>query len=130
MYAEDSFFTLSVAHRWGLVAISLLLAGLALALLWRLARGRAVLVRLVLALALFAAFVWLTPQIYYFYYLIILDGLAWQIVVAGPPTPDNLFKQLLFQERANLSYHSRGVLGWIMALMALVQPRLAQLLAR
>jgi len=130
MYVEDSFFTLSIVGRWGLVLISLLLGGATLALLWRLIRERSILLRLLLAGALFAIFVWLTPQVYYLYYLVLIDGLSWQIVVAGPPSPFDLMRQLLFQDRANLSYHSRGVLGWTLILLALVQPRLAQLLAR
>lgn len=130
MYADDSLFTLSIAGRWGLVAVSLLLSGSTLALLWRLMRGRLIFIRVVLALVLFAAFVWLTPQFYYLYYLVLIDGLILQSVIALPPSPNDLIRQLFFQERANLSYHSRGVLGWIMILMALLQPRLAQLLAR
>ncbi|NKB54334.1 MAG: hypothetical protein GKR97_19345 [Rhizobiaceae bacterium] len=130
MYAEDSFFTLSIAGRLGLVAVSLLLSGLTLLLLWYLARGRHLVIRLLLAMIAFSVFVWLSPQLYYLYYLVLFEDLPWQFVIAAPPSPSELGGQLLFQERHNLSYHSRGVLGWIMVVMALLHPRLDQLLAR
>ncbi len=112
------------------MAISMLLSGLTLFLLWQSAKGRHPAIRLMLALILFTIFVWLSPQIYYLYYLVLFEDLPWQIVIARPPTPSELAGQLFFQERHNLSFHSRGVLGWIMFVLALLHPRLVQLLAR
>ena len=130
MYAEDSFFTLTVLGRVGLVCVSLILSGVTLAVLWRLANTRNLLVRLTIALVLFYLFVWLSPQFYYLYYIFLLEGLTWQWVIGLPPSLSDMVRLLLFQDNANLSYHSRGALGWLMMLFALLQPRLAQLLAR
>ncbi|MEP1207011.1 MAG: hypothetical protein ABJM29_10115 [Rhizobiaceae bacterium] len=124
MYAEDSFFTLTMTGRLGLVALSALLGGLTLALFLRLSRGQYLVWRLSLALVLFFAFVWLSPQIYYAYYQLLIGDLPWQIVIGSPPTASDLFKQLSFQERHNLSYHSRGALGWLLIVLALFQRRM------
>ena len=130
MYAEDSFFTLTVPGRVGLVCVSLILSGVTLAVLWRLAKLLTWPVRLGLALVLFYLFVWLSPQFYYLYYIFLLEGLPWQLVIGAPPSIGDMARLLLFQDSANLSYHSRGALGWLMILVSLLQPRLAQRWAR
>ena len=130
MYAEDSFFTLTVPGQVGLVCVSLVLSGVILAVLWYLAKPHNWLVRLALAAVLFYLFVWLSPQFYYLYYIFLLEGLPWQLVIGPPPSIADMARLLLFQDSANLSYHSRGALGWLMILVGLLQPRLAQLLAR
>ena len=109
MYAGDSFFILSAAGQAGLAALSTLLA---------VAAGACVLaftgpgMRMLAALAVYWVFLWLTPQIYYLYYQIILDDLPWQIIVGLPPSPDALIDRFLFRGPATLSNHAKGVLGW------------------
>ena len=114
MCEGDSFFLLSAAGRVGLAGLSALLA---------VAAGAAVLAfktpvgRIASGLLVFWLFLWLTPQVYYLYYQIILDDLPWQIILGPPPSPDALLDQLLFRGPATLSNHAKGVLGW--ALLAL-----------
>ena len=75
MYAEDSFHTLSLLGQIGLVALSLFLACLLVLASWRLALRRRAAIRIALALCLLYLFVWLSPQVYYLYYLTLFDGL-------------------------------------------------------
>ncbi len=114
MYTADSYFTLPGAGQTGLVILSALLA---------VAAGAGVLAfktpgpRMIAALAAFWAFLWLSPQIYYSYYLIILDGLAWHLVIAWPPSPVALVDLLLFRGPATLAGHGQAVLGWALILL-------------
>ena len=71
-------------------------------------------------------FVWLAPQAYYFYYIYLFGTLPWQSVVSWPPQPAELFDLLLFRNRQNLSFHSQGLLGWLLMLAALLAPRLSR----
>jgi hypothetical protein len=109
MYAGDSFFLLSGVGQGGLAALSALLAVLA---------GGCVLaftgptMRMLAALAVFWVFLWLTPQIYYLYYQLVLDDLPWQLIVSLPPSPDALLDRFLFRGPATLSNHAKGVLAW------------------
>ncbi len=73
--------------------------------------------RMIAALAVFRIFLWLSPQIYFFYYQIILDDLPWQIVVGGPPNPTALIKLMLFSGPATLAAHAKGVLGWTLFIL-------------
>ena len=68
-------------------------------------------------------FVWLSPQVYYVYYLMIFDGLPWQIVVRTPPGPGALVRLLAFQDKASLSAHGQAALGWAMLAAALWRGR-------
>ncbi|MEN0040319.1 MAG: hypothetical protein AAF764_03175 [Pseudomonadota bacterium] len=74
-----------------------------------------------ISLVAFALFDWLTPQIYYFYYLGVIGDLPLQVVMDLPPTPTDLLRLLTFNERSNLSFHSRGLLGWALIAIALMQ---------
>lgn len=75
--------------------------------------------RLLAALALFWLFVWLSPQIYYGYYLLIFDGLPIQSVIKLPPGPGHMVRLLTFTEEASLSRHGQGLLGWLLIASAL-----------
>jgi hypothetical protein len=121
MYDGDSLFTLSGPHQFGLVVLSAALFCLLLILSWRFSRGRSVLVRLGLSFVLFFGFVWLSPQIYYQYYRMIIDGLPAQFVVGWPHGLSHLFQLLSFQSDANLSVHSQGVLGWALVVVAAIR---------
>ena len=125
LYSDDSFFTLTVYGRWGLVAISTALAAVTLWVLWKLTARKSLAVRLLIALALFALFEWLAPQIYYLYYLQIFENLPWQWVIGLAPPVVDLWDLLIFRKRNNLSHHSRAALGWLMLVIALIRPRLS-----
>ena len=98
--------------------VSLVLTLLTLGLVWRLMRGQPWFVRFAIAVALFIAFVWLSPQVYYTYYLMLFEGLPWQVVVKSLPDPLRLLKLITFSGPASLSAHSQGVLGWALLTMA------------
>ena len=119
MYRDDSFFTLSFAGQVGLLIVSLLLAGITVLGLISLCRTATWPVRLALALIVYSAFIWLAPQFYYFYYIFLFKVLPWQIVVATPPSPADLFDLLFFQNRHNLSFHAQGLFGWLMIAVGL-----------
>ncbi|MBW4706927.1 hypothetical protein KX928_03905 [Roseobacter sp. YSTF-M11] len=119
IYGQDSFFTLSLAGQVGLAALS---GGFALAMIWlswRLTRNRAAWLRGITAVALFWFFIWLSPQAYYFYYLLVFDGLPAQWVVRSPATPSHLLRLLTFTADASLSHHGQGFLGWGMLVAGL-----------
>ncbi len=118
MYAGDSFYSLSAAGQGGLVVLSTLLALAAVAfvlVLFRLSKSLSL--RMIAALAVFWVFLWLSPQIYYFYYQIILDDLPWQIVIGGPPNPVDLIEVMSFGGPATLAGHAKGVLGWTLFIL-------------
>ena len=117
MYAEDSFFTLSELGQVGLLLISTALAVVVIFIAWRLTQKTHLVVGLLIVVLIFAVFEWLSPQIYYFYYIFLFD-VPWQIVVQSPPTPSDLFALLTFRADANLSNHSRGLLGWVIILIS------------
>ena len=112
MYSQDSFFDLSFWERVGLVGISTGLFLLTLFLVSRLLRRRPVWLRVVGALVLFWVFVWVSPQIYYTYYRMIIPDLPVQWVIWPPPRPGDALAMLFFQGPQNLSAHSQGLLGW------------------
>jgi hypothetical protein len=114
MYAADSFFTLSVMGQIGLGFLSLALAVAAIFSSRRMSRSHGIGGRLALVLTIFILFVWLSPQVYYGYYLLLFDGLPIQIVVKMPPSPMTLLRLISFTEDAELSAHSQGVLFWFM----------------
>lgn len=118
MYAEDSFFTLGPVARIGLVGLSLALSAATLFLAWGLGRGRHWGLRLALGVGSLWAFAWLSPQVYYLYYQVVLDGLPWQIVVKAPPGPAEIIRLLGFSARPTLSDHGKGLLGWALILLA------------
>jgi len=120
MYGGDSFHTLTVIARIGLVVLSVTLSCAALYLAYRLMRHRPLVVRLVIGSLVFFSFVWLSPQIHYSYYLLVFDGLPLQNVIKAPPTPVDIFDLLTFRERTTLSAHSKSLLGW--GLLALSLP--------
>ncbi len=118
MYAGDSFYSLSAAGQGGLVVVSTLLALAAVACVLALFRvSKSLGLRMIAALSVFWVFLWLSPQVYYFYYQIILDDLPWQIVIGGPTNPTALIKLLLFSGPTTLADHAKGVLGWTLFIL-------------
>lgn len=120
MYESDSFFTLSAGGQAGLALLSLLLG---LAVLWGVWRGTQAAprgLRVLAALIAFWLFVWVSPQVYYQYYRLIIDGLPAQWVIWPPRWPGEAVRLLTFTGPANLSAHSQGILGWAMICVACI----------
>ena len=127
MYEGDSFFTLSQFEQVGLVCIAASLAAVCIYGVWRFSRNRPWYVRLLWALAIFWWFEFLSPQVFYFYYVLIFENLPLRLVLNWPPgaAPSELLQLLLFQLRDNLSFHGRALLGWLLIALALLRPKLA-----
>ena len=123
MYAHDSFHTLTLLGKLGLVSLSLVLTAAIMLGAWRAMARVSVIPRIGVAVSLFYFFVWLSPQIYYGYYLILFDNLPLQIVIKAPPNPTQLIELLAFQGAATLSAHSLALLGWALITAVLVVPR-------
>ena len=126
MYAQDSFFDLGPLGQVGLALLSLGLFGLVAGAVGRGCRDGPLWLRLVWALGLFWAFVWLSPQVYYLYYRFLIPDLPLQWVVKAPPGPWRLVELLTFQWRANLAAHGQGVMGWSLAALAVWRGRRAR----
>ena len=126
MYDSDSFFTLSVPGQIGLAVLSLVLALAMVVLTLRMTRSLPIGFRLALALVLFVAFDWLSPQVYYSYYRMIIPGLPLQWVIGTLPDPSASFRILTFSAAQDLSAHGRGFLGWAMMAASVLAPRRAR----
>ncbi len=122
MYAGDSFFSLTMIGRTGLILVSVVLAAVTVAAFLKCARKLPAAARLLLALVFFWAFVWLSPQLYYLYYMILIDGLPLQNIVQKPPGLSEIVKLLSFGGKASLAHHSQGVLGWTLILLSFFRP--------
>ncbi len=112
MYRQDSFFDLSTWGQIGLAGLSALLFVITLLIARACLAKRSNSMRLVGALVLFWLFVWLSPQVYYQYYRILIEGLPQQWVIWPPASVLDAFYLLMFQGPQNLSAHGQGVLGW------------------
>ena len=123
MYDGDSFFTLTLLQRVGLAGLSVVFALAALAITRVMTVLRPMLLRPPIWAVLFISFVWASPQGYYAYYRLIIDGLPAQSVIGDPPRPEALFALLTFRGPATLSAHSLGILGWAMLVVALLPRR-------
>ena len=123
VYTGDSFFTLSYAGQIGLAALSVFLSAFFIWLAVRITRKSGRLVRIIASLVLFVLFVWLTPQVYYAYYIMVFDDLPVQWVIKTPPSPAELGRLLIFAGSDNLSAHSKGILGWLILLIPQIVPQ-------
>lgn len=126
MYHEDSFFSLSVLGQIGLGLLSLILSVTVLLISWRIMKGRKFIVRVGIGIIVFFLFVWLSPQIFYTYYIFIFDEVDWQNVIKRPPAFTALAEFVFFQGRTTLSAHSKGILFWMLILTAVGGPITAQ----
>lgn len=121
MYAGDSFFSLSEVAQSGLVALTALLGLAAVACVLALFHlSQSLGIRMTMALVTFWVALWLFPQIYYFYYQIILDELTWQFVISAPPRLTALIDLLLFDGPTTLANHAKGIFGWILVILGLL----------
>lgn len=120
MYEHDSFFTLSIAGQIGLVMISFALALVIFLVFWALTRRRNVYLKIGLSIFVIWLFVWLSPQIYYTYYLFLFDDIPVQNVIKSPPSLSKMGALLTFTDRANFSNHAKGILFWILIAISLL----------
>ncbi|MEM8838065.1 MAG: hypothetical protein AAGE89_08230 [Pseudomonadota bacterium] len=122
MYNQDSFFDLSGLGQMGLILISLTLFVLTILAARYLLLGKPIWIKLPGALVIFWSFVWLSPQVYYmYYYLIIFESLPLQWVIWPPESPLEALQLLFFQGPHNLSAHGKGILGWGLILAPFVK---------
>ena len=119
MYDGDSFFTLTMAGRIGLVVLSTVMFLGTLYLFHRASRRVGRLLGIAIAVVFLWLFVWLSPQIYYLYYMLIFDFLELKRIPDWPPDPIEIARLLFFIDDFNLSKHGKGILGWIMIVMAI-----------
>jgi hypothetical protein len=118
MYRDDSFFTLGIAEAAGLLAVTAVLVWAMLALTRRICRGGAWWRRLLWAAGLYWLFLWLSPQLYHVYGQLIHRGLPVEIVIGWPPGAETVLRRLTFTGPATLAAHGQGILGWVMAIVA------------
>ena len=123
MYAEDSFFSLTQFGRIGLLAVSGILFVVMIYLTRLFVTGWAWPVRLMLALILLWLFMWLSPQLYYFYYGFLFEDLPRQWVIGAPPPLGKTIRVITFTGPADLSHHGQGALGLLMVIAALGRKR-------
>ena len=123
MYADDSIHTLSTTQQIGLCFISLALLCMMVLLSLKLFKNKPVIVRIIIAIGLFYLFIWLSPQLYYAYYLLIFMDLPIQLVIKAPPGIGPLVKILTLQNSVTLSNHSLAFLGWALISLALMKRR-------
>ncbi|MEM6355097.1 MAG: hypothetical protein AAF844_05360 [Pseudomonadota bacterium] len=113
MYANDSFFTLSPMAAFGLAVLSTALAAALLGAVRAVSKTRSVFNPPVVgALALWWVFLWLSPQLYYTYYMAVFPALPVQSVIRWPPGPLTLLELLSLTGPATLAAHAQGALGW------------------
>lgn len=118
MYEADTFFNLSILARVGLAALSITLFGLTLAAFYLVAKRMSLASRLVTAMVFLWVFIWLSPQIYYIYYMLLFDGLQLQNVIHPPPNAQEIFAIMTFSDKVIISAHAKAILGWAMILLS------------
>lgn len=124
MYAEDSFHTLSVSGQIGLIVLSLALFRITISINRRVTRRVPIPAQIISAVAALWLFVWLSPQIYYLYYLTIFEGLPFQNVIRQPPSPMVILRLITFLGDATLSAQAQGALFWALVASVLLRRKL------
>ena len=114
MYRQDSFFDLSGWGQIGLLCLSTALFVLIFIIARMLLSRRPLWISICGAMILYWLFVWLSPQVYYMYYRLIIPDLPLQWVIWPPKSPLLAMKFMFFQGPHNLSAHSQGLFGWIL----------------
>jgi len=121
MYENDTFYHLSLLDRAGLVFLSVILFSIIAYLSIKLTSNLKLPAKIISALFIFWLFVWVSPQIYYFYYLLIFENLPLQVVIQAPPDPFEIFQIISFTGKPDLSAHSKGIFFWLIMLLMLIQ---------
>jgi len=126
MYSEDTFFHLTVPGRIGLVFLSLMLSLFTIGLYWKISNRFKLPIKLLLTLVFIWAFIWLSPQVYYLYYIQVFSNLPLQSVIQAPPSVLKTVQTITFTGKSNLSNHGKGLVFWAMMIIALnPKPKLA-----
>jgi len=107
--------------RAGLIILSLVLAALTALAFVKYTCHMPRPARLLLALLFLWVFVWLSPQVYYLYYMMLIDGLPLQNIMQLPPGPSEIVRLLSFGGKASLAHHSQGLLGWVLILLSFLR---------
>jgi hypothetical protein len=110
MYDQDTFFTLGALGQFGLLSLSVLMFAVIISAMTRIRAHW--FIKLAVALVGFYLFGWLSPQIYYAYYLFVFDELPLQNVISRPPTAFSIFQIMTFTSQHTLSAHGLGLLAW------------------
>lgn len=126
MYDGDTFFSLTMTARVGLGFLSAVLAALTAAAFIKVGCRMSRPVRLLLAPVFLWLFVWLSPQVFYLYYMAVFDDLPLQNVVQAPPGPGEILRLLGFAGTARLSHHAQGLLGWGLIVLACLGERVGR----
>ncbi len=126
MYDGDTFFSLTMTARVGLVFLSAGLAAITAAAFIKVGCRMSWPIRLPLAPAFLWLFVWLSPQVFYLYYMVVFDYLPLQNVVQAPPGLDEILRLLGFAGKASLSQHAQGLLGWGLIVLACLGERVVR----
>ncbi|MEL6451451.1 MAG: hypothetical protein AAFQ19_09330 [Pseudomonadota bacterium] len=119
MYAGDSFYTLGLWAQVGLICVSVLFGLLALAFTRLITLRRPLVLCVPIWIVAYITFLWGSPQGYYEYYRLIIDGLPAQSLIGPPPRPEEVLAFLTFSHRSTLAAHSAGLLGWAMFVVAI-----------
>lgn len=119
MYSEDTFFHLTTQERIGLVIISLILFAFTVGVFWKISSRFNLLVKVLCAIVFIWIFIWLSPQVYYLYYIQIFDDLPYQNVIQNPSSITEILKTITFFGNNNLSNHAKGIVFWAMIIVAL-----------
>ena len=126
MYAGDSLFTLSPSGQAGVLVIALILSVLTLTTAWLVMGQRSLLIRVAMAVLLLVLFVWASPQVFYEYYRVIIDGLPAQWVIFQRNPLVEAARYASFSGPATLSAHGQGALFWALMLLAVLRGRRAK----
>lgn len=127
MYDQDTFFQLTLLARTGLVLLSLIMAFALIMLILLVCKKLprlnvlfGVFSHVSIAILFLWLFLWLSPQIYYFYYQVIIGDLPWQNVISTPPSLGDLAHMLSFQSPNSLSHLAKAALGWVLMFVAAI----------
>ncbi len=129
-YEGDSFYTLGATERFGLIGLTIVLSGTLLILgtckshflynsSYSCTFSKVIpspkisipLLDLIASFVLIYLFIWLSPQAYYSYYLIIFNDLPLQIVIKEGPGFNELGNLILMTDQSTLSQNGQGLLG-------------------
>lgn len=115
-YPGDSFWTLGVSGRLGVLAISLIGLGLlftALGLKSRRIAGRIpASIDTVINLIIFSVTYSVSPQVFYTLYLLLFDGLPHQWVISGPFNISQIWAAIVIKDEGTLSDDLAGLTFW------------------
>lgn len=121
MYAEDALFTLTNLQITGVLTIATCLGAVFVGLVILIARG-AWPMRLFVGSLAALAFEWLSPQVFYEYYRVIIPNLPRQSVL-GAPDLVGFLNVISFRDTASLSAHGRGVFYLFLLIVSLCATR-------